>query len=79
LWPRWREIITAFSPVKPQDYTLQDIAKAFQGNGFKVSIGRMPAEGFFNYDAEDDRYLKSPAELVDFMTNRMMLFRLTKT
>ena len=73
---RWRETVHAFSPVPPQDYSLQDIALAFQKNGFKVSVQKMACKGFFSYDAVDDRYLRSPAELVDFMTNRMMLFRM---
>lgn len=78
LWLRWRETVHAFSPVPPQDYSLQDIALAFQKNGFEVSVQRMACKGFFSYDAMDDRYLRSPAELVDFMTNRMMLFRMNR-
>lgn len=78
LWERWRDTVAEFSPVRPQDYSLQDMARAFQANGFKVSVQKMVCKGFYNYDALDDRYLKSPAELVDFLTNRMMLFRMSK-
>jgi len=78
LWQRWRGIVSTFSPVRPQDYSLQDIALAFQKNGFTVAVQKLACAGFFSYDATDDRYLKSPEELVDFMTNRMMLFRMKK-
>jgi 2-polyprenyl-3-methyl-5-hydroxy-6-metoxy-1,4-benzoquinol methylase len=77
LWERWRDTVRAFSPVPPQDYSLQDMARAFQTNGFSVGVQKMVCTGFYNYDALDDRYLKSPAELVDFLTNRMILFRMT--
>ena len=71
-------VVHAFSPVPPQDYSLQDIAAAFQKNGFGVGVRRLVCDGFVRYDALDDRYLKSPAELVDFMTERMMLFRMER-
>lgn len=68
--------VSSFSPVFPQDYSLQDIALAFNRNGFRVSVQKMVCKGFFSYDTMDDRYLRSPAELVDFMTTRMTLFRM---
>ena len=79
LWARWKETVAEFSPVPPQTYSLQDIAKAFQDNGFSVSIRRMVTDGFLPYDASDGKYLQSPMELLDFMTQYMMLFRLVKT
>lgn len=78
LWPRWKQTVAQFSPVAPQDYSLRDIAAAFQKNGFSVGVQRLDCRGFFSYDALDDRYLKSPAELVDFMTQDMMYFRLAR-
>lgn len=78
LWNRWRDTVREFSPVPPQDYSLQDIAHAFQANGFDVSITKMICKGFYNYDALNTRYFKSPAELVDFQTNHMMYFRFKK-
>ncbi|MCM2344731.1 MAG: class I SAM-dependent methyltransferase, partial [Alphaproteobacteria bacterium] len=41
LWERWKKTVSEFSPVPPQTYSLQDIAKAFQDSGFAVSIRRM--------------------------------------
>jgi SAM-dependent methyltransferase len=78
LWPRWKNTVAEFSPVPPQDYSLRDIASAFQKNGFAVGVQRLACQGFFSYDALDDRYLKSPAELADFMTRDMMYFRLAR-
>lgn len=76
LWPRWKETVAEFSPVPPQTYSLQDIAKAFQNNGFEVSVQRMVTNGFLPYDANDGKYLRSPIELLDFMTQYMMLFKM---
>lgn len=78
LWERWKKTVAEFSPVAPQTYSLQDIAKAFQDEGFSISIRRMVCDGFLPYDASDDKYLHSPIELLDFMTQYMMLFRLVK-
>lgn len=76
LWERWKKTVAAFSPVPPQTYSLQDIAKAFQNNGFSVSVRKMVCDGFLPYDASDDKYLHNPMELLDFMTQYMILFRL---
>ncbi|MFA7276461.1 MAG: class I SAM-dependent methyltransferase [Pseudobdellovibrionaceae bacterium] len=78
LWPRWDSIIRKFSPVKPQTYSLQHIAKTFQAEGFTVSVSKLNCEGFFEYDVNDDKYLQSPMELVEFMTRYMMYFRFQK-
>lgn len=78
LWERWKKVVSGFSPVAPQTYSLQDIAKAFQDNGFEVSVRRMVCDGFLPYDANDGKYLKNPMELIDFMTRYMMLFRMKK-
>lgn len=78
LWERWKKTVSEFSPVPPQTYSLQDIAKSFQNNGFSVSVRRMVTDGFLPYDASDDKYLHNPMELLDFMTQYMMLFRLVK-
>lgn len=78
LWERWKKTVAEFSPVPPQTYSLQDIAKTFQNNGFSVSVRKMVCDGFLPYDASDDKYLHNPMELLDFMTQYMILFRLVK-
>jgi 2-polyprenyl-3-methyl-5-hydroxy-6-metoxy-1,4-benzoquinol methylase len=78
LWERWKSVVTKFSPVVPHTYSLQKIAKTFQDVGFEIEVKRMVCDGFLPYDSNDDKYLKSPSELIDFMTQYMMLFRLTK-
>lgn len=78
LWPRWDSIVREFSPVEPQTYSLQHIAKTFQKEGFSVSVSKLNCEGFFDYDVDDGKYLQSPIELVEFMTRYMMYFRFQK-
>lgn len=77
LWDRWKEVVAEFSPVPPQTYSLQDIARTFQNKGFGVEVRKLACEGFFAYDTKDEKYLHNPMELVDFMTQYMMYFRLT--
>lgn len=79
LWPRWKEIVSAFSPVPPQTYSLQDMASVFHRAGFTVGVTRLDCRGFFDYDPTEMRYLHSPYELVRFMTSDMMYFRFQKT
>ncbi len=76
LWERWKKTVAEFSPVPPQTYSLQDIAKAFQNNGFSVSVRKMVCDDFLPYDSSDDKYLHNPMELLDFMTQYMVLFRM---
>ena len=78
LWERWKGVVSEFSPVPPQTYSLQDIAKTFQDNGFDVSVRRLVCDGFLPYDANDTKYLHNPMELIEFMTEYMMLFRFEK-
>lgn len=78
LWERWYKTVSEFSPVPPQNYSLQDMAEAFGESGFDVSVRRMVCDGFLPYDYTDKKYLLSPMELVQFMTEYMMLFRLEK-
>lgn len=78
LWPRWDNVVREFSPVPPQSYSLQYMAKTFQKNGFSVGVDRLRCEGFFDYDAMEGKYLQSPIELVEFMSRYMMYFRFEK-
>lgn len=78
LWERWEKIVSEFSPVPPYTYSLQDMARAFQDNGFDVAVRRLVCDEFLPYDAHEDRYIRSPMEMVDFMTQYMMMFRLQK-
>lgn len=78
LWPRWDDIVRGFSPVKPQTYSLQYIARTFHDAGFSIAVSKLHCDGFFEYDVNDGKYLQSPIELVEFMTRYMMYFRLQK-
>jgi SAM-dependent methyltransferase len=78
LWPKWYSVVQEFSPVPPQNYSLNDIATSFDKAGFSVAINRLDCQGFFNYTAGGDRYIKNPLELVKFMTEYMMMFKLVK-
>ncbi len=78
LWERWKETVSSFSPVSPVTHSLQDIALAFRNEGFDVSVRRMVCDGFLPYDPTDTKYLQNPMELIKFMTEYMILFRMEK-
>ena len=78
LWPRWYNVVHEFSPVPPLNYSLNDIASSFDKAGFAIAVNRLNCHGFFSYQAGGDRYIKNPLELVKFMTEYMMMFRLQK-
>ncbi len=78
LWPRWYSVVSEFSPVPPQNYSLNDIATSFDKAGFDIAINRLNCDEFFPYTAGGDRYIKNPMELVKFMREYMMMFRLVK-
>lgn len=81
LWPRWEKVIKDFSPVKPYTYSLQDMAEAFEKQGFDVYIRRLVCDHFLKYEALDKQfqdYIKSPIEYLQFKYDYMILFKLVK-
>ncbi len=73
-WPRWRELVKAFSPVAPQDYTLDDVARAFAGNGFAVQAQAMQCRRFVSY-APQSRYFTSFREHIRYYLDHFYVFR----
>lgn len=78
LWPRMYSAEYKNSPIPPQNYSLNDIALSFDRAGFSVAVDRLKCHGFFSYQAGGDRYLQNPLELIKYMTEYMMIFRLEK-
>ena len=78
LWPRWYNVVYEESSLPPQNYSLNDIVKSFDKAGFAVAVNRLNCHGFFSYQAGGDRYFKNPLELVRYMTEYMMVFRLER-
>lgn len=76
LWQRWIKQIPEFSPLKPQNYTLDAICAAFTKAGFKTALQPLRCDGFIPYSPS--KYFENPLELLDFMQNRMMYFRFSK-
>ena len=78
LWEEWKETISKFSEILPKSYSLQQIAQAFERNGFSVSVQKMNCRGFFPYNTEQQRYWSSPMQLIEFLTEHMIVFRFVR-
>ena len=45
IWPRWRSLIAETSSIPIHDHSLEDVARAFTGAGFSVSVRPLALDG----------------------------------
>lgn len=76
LWERWRDLISSYSNVPVQNYSLDDYAEAFFAEGFDVSARPFRLEGFVPLKREN-RYFPSLSDSLDYHTRQKTLFRLS--
>ncbi len=46
IWPRWRAVISETSSIPVYDHSLEDVARAFMGAGFSVSVRPLALDAF---------------------------------
>ena len=76
-WDRWRGLITEYSNVPVQDYSLDDYANAFYAEGFSVSAKPYRFEGFVPLKNENP-YFPSLRDSLDYHSTHKTLFRFRK-
>jgi SAM-dependent methyltransferase len=76
-WPRWREIISEYSRVTVQDYSLDDCARAFFDEGFYVSARSYAFHGFVPIKRNNE-YFPSVSNSLHYHTVDKTLFRFIK-
>lgn len=77
MWPRWHKLISAFSPVPPQNYSVEDIARSFHENGFIATAQKMPCTGFLQYKP-NATYYNTFYEKLTYYIDNFVLFRMQK-
>ncbi|RJX37457.1 class I SAM-dependent methyltransferase [Paenibacillus pinisoli] len=75
-FPMIKERINANSAVPMQEHTLDDIAAAFFGQGFKVGVRRMPPAEFVELSPESVWY-RNVADHLQFAHEQAYLFQFT--
>ena len=77
LWPRWKKLVSEFSPVEPQSYTTDDICSAFMDEGYNVFAQRIPARGFLKYGKKSS-YYETFYEKMSFYLEDFILCKMVK-
>ena len=76
-WPRWMEMISAYSHVPVQNYSLNDYADAFFNGGFSVSARPYRYHGFVPLKPAND-YFPNVADSLEYHDSVKTLFRFVK-
>ena len=77
MWPRWKKLIEADSPVTVQDYSLTDISDVFNNDGFSVAARPFRPEGFMPVSRSNE-WFGTPQEVFDYYYRQKVLFRIQK-
>lgn len=74
LWKHWKNLISSYSNVPVQNYSLDDYAEAFFAEGFEVSARPFRLEGFVPLK-RDNAYFPRLSDSLDYHTTQKTLFR----
>jgi SAM-dependent methyltransferase len=77
LWDDWVKIISAYSNVKVQNYSLDDYANAFFNNGFRVDVQPFRLEGFFPLK-QNNPYFPKVTDTLRYYESDKVVFKFTK-
>lgn len=77
-WEQWAEIISSYSNIPVQNYSLDDYADAFHRNGFHVSAKKFNTPGFIKLGRNSACFPKVKDSL-DYHSDHKILFCFRKT
>jgi SAM-dependent methyltransferase len=77
LWPEWRKLISSYSNVKVQDYSLDDYADAFFREGFSVSALPFAMDDFIALKPRNE-YFPKVRDSLEYYTRNKIFFRFKK-
>lgn len=77
LWNEWKSRVEASSNIKVQEYSLDDVADAFEKNGFEVYAQKFMLNNFINIRRVEKQFNKIK-EGLDFYWDHKTLFRFEK-
>lgn len=76
-WAKWKKLISAYSNVPVQNYSLDDYAQAFFKEGFSVSVAPFAMDDFIALKQYNE-YFPSVTDSIDYYTKHKVFFRLQK-
>lgn len=77
LWRYWKHIIERFSNIKPQSYTLDEIANTFRKHGFTTYARKLRREDFIQIHG-NDIYFPTVLDSLNYYSDYKILFRFVK-
>lgn len=77
LWPSWKKLISAYSNVPVQDYSLNDYADAFFREGFSVSVLPFAMDDFIRLKPRNE-YFPGVMDSIEYYTRHKVFFRIQK-
>ena len=76
-WPRWRKVISETSSIPLYDHSLEDVAKAFIGAGFHVSVRPLDLDAFMPVTVGSPYFPKITDQL-RYYSDDKVLFRFVR-
>jgi SAM-dependent methyltransferase len=76
-WPRWRKVIAETSSIPLYDHSLEDVAKAFTGAGFNVSVRPLALDAFMPVTVGSPYFPKITDQL-RYYSDDKVLFRFVR-
>jgi hypothetical protein len=78
VWPRWRSLIAASSSIPIYDHSLEEVAGAFAGAGFTVTVRPLALDAFMHV-TPGSAYFPKVADQLRYYTTDKVLFRFVRT
>ncbi len=77
LWPLWRKVIAETSSIAIHDHSLDDVARAFSGAGFTVSVRPLDLDAFMPVTV-GSAYFPKIADQIRYYSHDKVLFRFVR-
>ena len=77
VWPRWRTLIAETSSIPIHDHSLEEVAKAFSGAGFTVSVRPLALDAFMQVTVGSSYFPKITDQLRYYSEDKV-LFRFVR-
>ncbi len=77
VWPRWRALIAETSSIPIYDHSLEDVARAFSGAGFSVSVRPLALDAFMPVTL-GSAYFPKITDQLHYYSDDKVLFRFVR-
>jgi SAM-dependent methyltransferase len=77
-WPHWRKVIAETSSIPLHDHSLEDVARAFSGAGFNVSVRPLALDAFMPVTV-GSAYFPKITDQLRYYSDDKVLFRFVRS